>query len=1247
MFNPLNHPVCLSYPLRLSPTTWAGHIPFAMLMVDLLRPGLIVELGTFSGTSYCAFCQAVKELGLDTRAYAIDSWEGDPQSGYYGPEIYSDLKQHHDPLYGEFSTLIQSTFDDALNHFPDGTIDLLHIDGFHTYDVVKRDYQNWLPKMSPRGVILFHDTNVKQGDYGVWKLWEEIKGDYPYFEFFHEHGLGVLAVGEAYPDSLRQLLELPDAERASIRQFFAQLGIRLTTRIDEEHQIKSLSWQVNDKDQIIKNLNAQLTQKDEAVAWLKGENALKEEMIAERDESISGLTYRVNDKQRALEDVSTSVTDLHTAMGFLPANLSEPVAADSISGRDTEVPPPAGSLAVQIARQSERIRFLVAQLSELRSRMTWLAKALEDERAASAIREIELTEKARAVEQIEKARATLQIEKAHEAERIGKARAAEQLAAHLAEQKKLEAASQLLRSELLEQQENALRLSAANRLLKEQLNEKEEARNLLALQLTAKEAQLQRMTSTLGWRLLSLYGPIKYRYLLPVYRMFGLQPGTSNGLPSPLAATAEPWIASAAIASSAEEAAVDLLLPERSEAQTVALLEQPAPVDLYESLTLLPHLQEEELPAIIEKQSPEAPLYRPDVICFSIIDWEFRYQRPQQLMSQFAAHGHRVFYISTTRFQPANASPRVRVSLIKENVYELQLAAEHQPDIYGEVIEGSNQATLLESLDELRRTFHIDEAIGYVMIPSWGNLALTTGRLWNWRIIYDCMDEWDSFPGIKRALLKMESRLVRDCDLLVVTAQRLFDKWRKYNRPMVLARNAADYEFYAERYRPNALLKAVKHPVIGYYGAIADWCDIKLLTDAARQRPDYTFVLLGGVFDVDVSELEQLPNVRLLGQQPYETMPQYLYHFDACMIPFKVNAITEATDPVKVYEYLSAGKPVVTAALPELEPLRDYLYIATDGQEFIEHLDRAVAEDDRDLVERRRQIAKQHSWVSRYQQVAAGITQVTARASIIVVTYNNLALNKLCLESLIRNTDYPNYEVIVIDNHSADATPGYLRYMAARHPQIQIILNQENAGFARANNQGIAQSKGDAIILLNNDTIVPPGWLSRLLRHLENESVGMVGPMTNFVGNEAKLDVPYRTWAEMEAFAQAHTWAHDGEVADIHMLAMFCVAFLRRTYEQIGPLDEQFGIGMFEDDDYAMRMKAQGLRVICAADVFVHHFGQAAFKKLIETGQYNPLFDENRRRYETKWNVEWVPHKHAPLKFETLAVARAVEGGKS
>ena len=147
----------------------------------------------------------------------------------------------------------------------------------------------------------------------------------------------------------------------------------------------------------------------------------------------------------------------------------------------------------------------------------------------------------------------------------------------------------------------------------------------------------------------------------------------------------------------------------------------------------------------------------------------------------------------------------------------------------------------------------------------------------------------------------------------------------------------------------------------------------------------------------------------------------------------------------------------------------------------------------------------------------------------------------------------------------------------------------------------------------------------------------MVGPVSNCVGNEARLYVPYKTWGEMEDFAQEQTWAHDGEVADIQMLAMFCVAFRRETYEQVGPLDEQFGIGMFEDDDYAQCLKAEGYRVICAADVFVHHFGQAAFKKLIDSGEYDELFNENRRRYEAKWKTKWVPHKNRRLRFEPFS----------
>jgi GT2 family glycosyltransferase len=496
------------------------------------------------------------------------------------------------------------------------------------------------------------------------------------------------------------------------------------------------------------------------------------------------------------------------------------------------------------------------------------------------------------------------------------------------------------------------------------------------------------------------------------------------------------------------------------------------------------------------------------------------------------------------------------------------------------------------------------------------------------------MDEWTGFPGMGRTMPRAEQRLAKECDLLVVTAQRLYDKWRELDRPMVLARNGVDYDFYRERCQPNNLLGRVAHPIVGYFGAIAEWFDLELMIQVASSRPNVTFVLLGGIFDIDVKELDSLANVKLLGQQPYETMPQYLYHFDVCLIPFKTNNTTGATDPVKVYEYLSAGKPVVSVALPELEPFRDLLYLAEGQDEFLSQLDLALTEKNPEMVDRRRQFAAENTWASRYETIDLGLRETAPRASIVVVTYNNLALTRLCLESIIRNTDYPNYEVIVVDNNSSDQTAAYLQQMAEQHAHIQIILNTENRGFAAANNQGLDRATGERLVLLNNDTVVPPGWLTRLLRHLDDPAIGLVGPVTNFTGNEAKVKVDYQTLDEMETFAEELMWTNDGRIADIHMLAMFCVALRRDTHERVGPLDEQFGIGMFEDDDYSLRTKKSNLRVVCAADVFVHHVGQAAFKELIATGAYDELFAENRRHFESKWNIRWIAHKNAPLQFK-------------
>lgn len=308
--NPLNHPICLAYPGRLASTAWAAHIPFAMFIVDVLRPRTIVELGVYSGVSYCAFCQTVKELNLDTRCFAIDTWQGDENSGPYGPEILSDLKEYHDPLYENFSCLIQSTFDDAVSQFENNTIDLLHIDGFHSYEVVKHDFETWLPKMSSRGVVLFHDINVRDRGFGVWKLWEEIKLTYPHFEFLHEHGLGVISTATSVPDGLRELLELSESEAAVIREFFNQLGQRLRVRSEANQAIQARDEAIVRLETQVSTLQRTVDEQNNRIASLSEALALRDGQLAERDGQIASLSEALTKRGREIELLNQAVAEL-------------------------------------------------------------------------------------------------------------------------------------------------------------------------------------------------------------------------------------------------------------------------------------------------------------------------------------------------------------------------------------------------------------------------------------------------------------------------------------------------------------------------------------------------------------------------------------------------------------------------------------------------------------------------------------------------------------------------------------------------------------------------------------------------------------------------------------------------------------------------------------------------------------------------------------------------------------------------
>jgi hypothetical protein len=220
--------IAFTSPRLVSPhSAWVEHIPFALSLIDMLRPATLVELGTHMGDSYCAFCQAVDLLEIPCACAAVDSWTGDAQAGHYDQGVLETLRRHHDPLYGRFSRLLQMTFDQAAAEFLPHSIDLLHLDGLHTHQAVQHDFTTWLPKVSARGVVLFHDTQVRARDFGVWKLWEQLAPRYPSFEFTHGYGLGVLCVGTEVPRRTLDFVHYARANPGVVRQFFSLLGQRL------------------------------------------------------------------------------------------------------------------------------------------------------------------------------------------------------------------------------------------------------------------------------------------------------------------------------------------------------------------------------------------------------------------------------------------------------------------------------------------------------------------------------------------------------------------------------------------------------------------------------------------------------------------------------------------------------------------------------------------------------------------------------------------------------------------------------------------------------------------------------------------------------------------------------------------------------------------------------------------------------------------------------------------------------------
>ncbi len=324
----------LSVDLPPAPSAWLGHVPFALWLVEQTRPGMLVELGAHHGHSYFSLCAGVVANGLPTKCFAIDTWQGDEHAGSYGEEIFAQVSARNQNQFHAFSRLLRMTFDEAVAQFADGTIDILHIDGLHTYEAVSHDFETWRPKVSSRGVILFHDTNVRERDFGVWRLWEELKEAHPHIEFQHSHGLGVLFIGPDQPQAVRELAEKPESDpsRMAFKQLMARLGrsyeLQAELRIHvgmlgETHQRLAAALQDAERakaeregikanlDGIKANLEASLQQCESELAHIRNDVVQRESELAHiRNDVVKRIQAELQSRD---ERIGTLVAE-HSAM---------------------------------------------------------------------------------------------------------------------------------------------------------------------------------------------------------------------------------------------------------------------------------------------------------------------------------------------------------------------------------------------------------------------------------------------------------------------------------------------------------------------------------------------------------------------------------------------------------------------------------------------------------------------------------------------------------------------------------------------------------------------------------------------------------------------------------------------------------------------------------------------------------------------------------------------------------------------
>jgi glycosyltransferase involved in cell wall biosynthesis len=364
---------------------------------------------------------------------------------------------------------------------------------------------------------------------------------------------------------------------------------------------------------------------------------------------------------------------------------------------------------------------------------------------------------------------------------------------------------------------------------------------------------------------------------------------------------------------------------------------------------------------------------RPDLLFLPMTDWHSRIQRTQHLAMGFGSLGTRCYYLNPHlgREFPRPYLPwnDVRAGLAARQVLELHVHLPREPVYHYGMLTPRETDRLLRAVEQLLKAGGSSDVIQFVSFPLWAPLAYRLKREFGFPVVYDCHDLLSGFRDISSDIIAAEPALLETADLVCFSSERLLTETVR-DRPAVrhkslVVRNGVTLEDYS-RFAPK---ERSSTPTIGYAGSLNFWFDVEAIRKAALRHPEWHFTLVGRVESELILPLRALPNVVFEGEVPYAELPRRMADFDVAVIPFLKTPLTLATNPLKLYEYLCVGMPVVSTRLPEIEPFDGLVYLSDSPDDFVRQLEAAVAEEDPARRARRKLAAESNSWSARCEQL--------------------------------------------------------------------------------------------------------------------------------------------------------------------------------------------------------------------------------------------------------------------------------------